>query len=241
MSITDGSGGPAHGLGAGAPVARVTRAWAAGLLLTIVAIQGVPVPLAMAQSGSPDASPTAPSVKLIASGPFGKVAGLELPTGAGSPDLGSLDILDAWGRGVAITFAPDAGVLSDWHVTATREPLDGTRTAASLPTILGRPIVRMPASGVFLIRFDGTVTQTGGVPGVTAGSWSWRIAVPDRDVPSNGDPYPPVPAIVLRSADHAIEMDQGSGCFVGTCGDIGATPPPGTLPTIRAMAGVPLE
>jgi hypothetical protein len=135
----------------------------------------------------------------------------------------------------------DGRSFDAWRVTAIREPMGAAATWVELGSGVGRPVIHPATTGLFLVRLDATLsdpTASGGA--TTEGSWLWRVAVPDRDVPEGGDPYPPAPALLLASADDEVALEAGSGCFVGTCGDIGATSPPRTLPTIRTRAGAPL-
>lgn len=126
---------------------------------------------------------------------------------------------------------------------AYREPLLAAVPGIELGHGNDSDIARLhfPGSGLFLVRLDATVLDPAarGTP-AGPGSWVWRIAVPDRDIPGDGEPYPPAPTIVLASGDGSVALDVGSGCFVGTCGDIGATSPPRTLPTLDTLEGAPL-
>lgn len=217
---------------------------ATGLVATLFVAAVLALPT-VAQTDPPSATGRAGWVSsLIARGPFGSVPGVPLPPEATLPDPATLEALDAYGRGATVTFAPSIGSLDHWRATASRE--SGAETTSALELGAGESAdfatIRLPASGLFLIRLDGTLVDPAnpGDPG-RAGSWVWRIAVPDRDVPGGGDPYPPMPAIVLTSGDQSIDLDPGSGCFIGTCGDIGATSPPQTLPTIRTIAGTSLN
>ncbi len=214
------------------------RAVLTALLMALV----VALPVA-ARSGAPQASSDDQTRSVVAHGPFGSVPGLALPAAADLPDPALLEALDAYGRGASISIAPVAGSLDRWHVTASPEAAGDPAGHPAHSIELGsgdsadRATIRMPTSGLYLVRLDGVISDPagGGAPDTT-GSWVWRIAVPDRDVPGGGDPYPPVPAIILASGDQSIALDPGSGCFVGTCGDIGATSPPRTLPTLHTIA-----
>ena len=216
---------------------RALPRWAASIL--VLALAYLPAFSGLAQSASPSAGRDA----VIASGPFGSVPGQAVQQDQPLPDPAGLQALDAYGRGARVTFAPDTGSFESWHVTTLQEPVLDVAAAAELASgsSSDRAVVQLPPTGLFLVRLDATIVDpesTG--PTGTSGSWVWRIAVPDRNVPGDGDPYPPVPAIVLTSGDQSVVLDQGSGCFVGTCGDIGATAPPRTLPTVRTLPGTPL-
>jgi len=217
---------------------RIIRA-ASAVMAVVLALPTV----AMTQGASPAAIDGEPAV-VVARGPFGSVVGLPLPDGASLPDAASLEALDGYGRGARVIIAPAVEAFERWRVTAIREPSLDPVTAQELgagesDTSAG---VRLPSSGLFLVRLDATLVDPGSAtdPGTT-GAWAWRIGVPDRDVPTGGDPYPPMPAIQLISADRSVDLDPGSGCFIGTCGDIGATSPPQTLPTIRTIPGTALS
>ena len=88
-----------------------------------------------------------------------------------------------------------------------------------------------------LIRVDGTIRPDGDA---LDGSWWWRVAVPDRVLPDE-ETGPPPPTLWLGSGDDVVELEQGSGCFLGTCGDIGRVSPPDLLPTVRTIPGAPLS
>ncbi|MCY7417440.1 MAG: hypothetical protein LH650_02910 [Chloroflexi bacterium] len=223
---------PAPGIGV-----RSLPRWAASIL--VLALACLPAFPGIAQSASPAAGRHA----VIASGPFGSVPGQAVLQDQPLPDPAGLEALDAYGRGASVTFAPATGSFESWQVTTLQEPILDAAAATELASgsSSDRAVVRLPTTGLFLVRLGATIVdpESTGSTG-TSGSWVWRIAVPDRDVPGDGDPYPPVPAIVLTSGDQSVVLDQGSGCFVGTCGDIGATAPPRTLPTIRTVPGTPL-
>lgn len=173
---------------------------------------------------------------LVASGPFGRVAGVPAGTGDGPPDPGQLPVLDAWARGTTMVVRATDGTLSPWRAVALVEPvLDPTRTV-ELGEGDGEATIAFPDSGLFLVGVDGTIRPDGGA---IEGSWWWRVAVPDRDLPE-GETGPPPPAIVVASGDEAATLEQGSGCHLGTCGDIGRVSPPDLLPTIRTTPGAPL-
>lgn len=229
-------------------VARPFRARRAAFTIigAVAAVTAVALALptvAMTQGPSPAAMDGGPA-SVVGRGPFGSVDGSPLPGGASLPDAASLEILDGYGRGARVTITPAVGAFDRWRVTAIREPSLDPATAEELGAGESdtSAIVRLPSSGLFLVRLDATLVDPSSAtePG-TPGAWVWRIGVPDRDVPTDGDPYPPMPAIRLISADRSVDLDPGSGCFIGTCGDIGATSPPQTLPTIRTIPGTALS
>jgi hypothetical protein len=197
---------------------------------------------ARAQSHTPVDTPHGTGPQVFAEGPFGRAAGLGLAVDAALPDPGRLEALDAYGRGARVDLRPTVGSLADWRVMAYPEPVRpaGAGTELGSGSDSDAASIRFPASGLFLVRLDAAIIDPPETLESTAGSWVWRIAVPDRDIPGDGDPYPPAPTIMLASADQSVSLDVGSGCFVGTCGDIGATSPPRTLPTLDTLAGVPL-
>ncbi len=216
---------------------------ASALILTCIVALVAALPTAAGTASPSPASDAGGKVALIARGPFGSVAGRSLSTDDPLPDPATLEALDAYGRGARVTITPTAGSFEHWRVTASREPSATSGATGELGTGENdsSATIQLPASGLYLVRLDGTIEDpmAPADPG-TAGSWVWRIGVPDRDVPGDGDPYPPMPAIVLTSGDRSVELDPGSACFIGTCGDIGATSPPQTLPTIRTLDGAPL-
>ncbi len=219
---------------------RTRRTWARSVTVAILALACTSGQPGLARSASPGAPPSQGAV-VVATGPFGTVAGLRLAPDGDLPGAATLEALDAWGRGAAIRMAADHGSLATWRSTVTQEPSGVGGTVLDLGNGNGIATVHLPMTGLFLLRLDATVSEPT-VPGDagTLGSWVWRIGVPDRDIPAGGDPYPPAPSIMLVAADQAVGLDPGSGCYVGTCGDIGATAPPRTLPTIHTIAGAPL-
>ena len=96
---------------------------------------------------------------------------------------------------------------------------------------------RSEESGLFLVRLDGTIRPD---RDAIEGSWWWRIAVPDRTLP-DGETGPPPPTLRLGSGDQVVDLEQGSGCFLGTCGDIGGISPPELLPTVTTIERAPLS
>jgi hypothetical protein len=186
------------------------------------------------------AADDAAATGMVATGQFGRVEGLAAELGSGgtppSPDPTSLMALDAWARDTEVSFTPTTGVLSDWRVTALAEPALDPAEALDLGTGRGEALVRLPVTGLFLVRLDATLLTDAG--GTEQGSWWWRIAVPDRE--GGEDQGAPMPGIWVGSGDRVERLDQGSGCFLGTCGDIGRVPPPDLLPTVRTLPGAPL-
>ena len=190
-------------------------------------------------SARPSASPGGPAVALF--GPFGQLDGVSGPADAPWPEGTMLYPLDAHGRGARLVAQPrdlDLGFL-DWHLSA--RPLMDADPAALIE--LGRgpvgerdvayAVVDAPPAGSWLLRLDATL---GALP---AASWFWQVRVPDADVPPPGEPFPPVPGIHLSSAGSSLDMALGSGCFIGTCADIGAPPAVDQLPTLTAATTGP--
>ncbi|MBX3029496.1 MAG: hypothetical protein KF809_05015 [Chloroflexi bacterium] len=173
-------------------------------------------------------------LEVEAHGAFGVVAGQALSPDDALPDPASLAVLDAYARGTGVTFRPTSGTLGDWTLTAVA----AADRVLPLGTGSGPASVVLDATGLFLVRLDGRVQPAdGGTP--STGSWVWRIGVPDRDLPEAEDSAPP-PRIRLASGDQQVRLERGSGCYLGTCGDIGGVPPTNELPTIRTVAGAPL-
>lgn len=188
-----------------------------------------------ALGAEPSAGPG--TATLLADGAFGRVAGVVGDPGGSSPDPGTLPVLDAWARGTGITFRPSSGTLAPWHATALAEAGAEPSATIDLGGGDGDARVRLTASGLYLVAVEGTIRPDGDA---IDGTWWWRVAVPDRDLP-DGETGPPPPALVLASGDAIEPLEQGSGCFLGTCGDIGRVSPPDQLPTIRSIPGAPLE
>jgi hypothetical protein len=197
-------------------------------------VLGTAVPITAA---TPSASPMSAPVGLTATGPFGTVPGVLGPIAGSAPDPGSLAVLDGWARGATILVRPTVGTLSPWRAVALTEPGLDPATAIGLGEGDGDAPLLLSDTGTFLIGVSGTIRPDGGA---LDGTWWWRVAVPDRDRPD--DEYgPPVPAIRLASADDVEVLEQGSSCYVGTCGDIGRVSPPDLLPTVRTIPGAPLS
>ena len=215
---------------------RWARVVIAGLVLLGSTLN---LPVRAQAADTPTAPPDGASVQVVAEGPFGRVAGIGLAADAELPDPGTLEPLDAYGRGARITFSVPAGTFDAWRVTATPQTPGSSATVLDLGSGVDAATIRveLPVTGLFLVRLDGTLSDPATPDSPVNGSWAWLIAVPDRQMSDDG---PPPPAILLASGEQVVPLDQGSGCFVGTCGDIGATSPPRTLPTISTLAGAPL-
>jgi hypothetical protein len=196
-------------------------------------------------AGTPDAVPAGlPAVSL--SGPFGRLDGLPITASSPLPDPAWLRTLDGYGRGATLRIAlRDEDLLFyDWRMTAAPVP---TAQSGEPLELGGEPAsgvelatVEVPPTGVWLVRLDASLVQREvSFENIFAsGSWVWRVSVPDRDAPANSDqPYPPVPAVLLAAGTNVIQMELGSGCYVGTCGDIGFLPPDADLPRIDVERG----
>ncbi len=202
---------------------RATRSLAV-IALTVVSVVSV----------ASAASPATELPEIEARGAFGVVSGQPLPVGASRMDPSTLAVLDTYARGTTLAFRPVEGTLGDWSLSAVREP-DGE---IDLGTGSGPARATLDQTGMFLLHLDATVHPTDGADPVT-GTWAWRVAVPDRDLPDGEDTVPP-PRLQLASGDQRADLEPGSGCFLGTCGDIGGVPPVDELPTIRTIAGAPI-
>lgn len=182
-------------------------------------------------------SPQPESTALYAQGPFGRVEGHAADAGGPRPDLADLPVLDAWARGATVSFRPSEGTLSPWHLWVFPEPDIDTPTTYQLTDADGDASVSLQEPGLYLLRMDGTIRPDGDA---IEGTWWWRIAVPYRDFPPDED-GPPPPAIRFASGESVISLEQGSGCFLGTCGDIGGISPPDLLPTLTTVEHAPLS
>jgi hypothetical protein len=186
-------------------------------------------------AAEPTASGGPGTPTLIAEGPFGRVAGV---ADGAMPDHDVLPVLDAWARGATFALRPSEGILSPWRAVLSTEPdLDRTRALELRGDGDGDASITMRSTGLFLMRVDGTIRPDGDA---IQGTWWWRVAVPERDLPVDGS-GPPPPAIHVVSGDDEVVLEQGSGCYVGTCGDIGGISPADQLPTVQAIAGAPLS
>jgi hypothetical protein len=190
---------------------------------------------AVAAASDPGAVPDAPT--LVAEGAFGRVEGLERDPGGPVPSSSDMPVLDAWARGTEVVIRPTVGTLAPWRATAEVESEQLVADPLDLGTGDGDAVLTFAESGLYLVRVDATIRPDGGAH---AGTWWWRVAVPDRDLPAD-ETGPPPPALVLASGDHAATLEQGSGCFLGTCGDIGRVGPPEDLPTVRTIPGAPVS
>ncbi len=208
------------------PRTTLARLPVAGLALVLAAS-------ATAVAAEPSASPSPAVPEVTATGPFGSVAGQQA---ALPPNPASLPVLDGWARGASVLIHATDGTLSPWHAVALAEPDLAPAQAIDLGTGEGDAALVLSDTGMFLLRVDATVRPDGDA---IDGTWWWHVAVPDRERPE--DEYgPPVPAIGLASGDATQTLEQGSSCYVGTCGDIGRVSPPDLLPTLRTMVGAPL-
>jgi hypothetical protein len=198
------------------------------------------------EPGGPSPVVDAPEVSL--SGPFGRLDGYPIRADAPLPDPSLLRPLDAYGRGATITVAPrDARLLlATWRLGAAAEPPSDVAVLEELSAVEDAPselaFATVPATGVWLVRLDASLTGVDdpyGEPRYT-GSWVWRLVVPDREVPGDDIPYPPVPGITLASGQASVAMELGSGCHGGTCSDIGHPSPADQLPTLETAPGAPL-
>ncbi len=214
---------------------HVRRSLALGLIPVLLVASAVSL-VTPAIAADPEASPGRAAPTVTADGPFGRVEGLAVPPGE-TPDTAVLPVLDAWAVGTNVRFRPTVGTLAPWRVTAVREPAEDPLGGHELGTGDGDADVTLTLPGLFLVRLDGTLRPDGDA---IEASWWWRIAVPDRTLPE-GETDPPPPAIELASGDEAIELEQGSGCFLGTCGDIGRISPPDLLPTLTTIEHAPLS
>jgi hypothetical protein len=193
--------------------------------------------LSAAPGMAADPSPPPDVPTLFADGPFGRVAGHATGPGDPRPDPVELPVLDGWARGATLAFRPDDGTLSPWRLSVFPEPDVDVPTSYQLTDEDGDAEVSLQEPGLYLLRMDGTIRPDGGA---LEGTWWWRVAVPYRDFPPD-EHGPPPPAIRLASGDRVVSLEQGSGCFLGTCGDIGRTSPPDLLPTVTTIEHAPLS
>lgn len=182
-------------------------------------------------------SPGAETPTLVADGPFGRVAGVASATDTPAPDPDHVPVLDAWARGTTMVIRPTEGTLAPWTAVALAAPSFDPAAPVALGSGDGEAVLELGTTGLFLVRVAGTVRPDGTA---IVGSWWWQVAVPDRDLPDEGS-GPPPPAILLVSGAADAALEQGSGCYLGTCGDIGRVSPPDRLPTVRTIPGAPLS
>jgi len=201
---------------------------ALALLLAVVSV-------ASGVAADPSPPPEAPT--LYADGPFGRVQGHSTDILGPRPELVDLPVLDAWARGATVSFRPRHGTLSPWHMWVYPEPDVDAPTTFQLTDADGDAAVSLQEPGIYLVRMDGTIRPDGDA---LEGTWWWRVAVPYRDFPPE-EHGPPPPAIRLASGDRVVSLEQGSGCFLGTCGDIGGISPPDLLPTVTTIEHAPLS
>jgi hypothetical protein len=202
---------------------------AATLGLTLLIL---PVPVAAADP-TPTEAPSTPT--LVADGPFGRVAGHPTGVAGPAPDPSELVVLDAWARGASVVIRATVGTLTPWRAVLVAEPSLDQTDALELGGD-GDAAITFQDAGLFLLRVEGTIRPPGDA---VEGTWWWRIAVPARDLPLD-ETGPPPPPIRLASGDDAVALEQGSGCWLGTCGDIGRVSPPDALPSVRTFVGAPL-
>ncbi|MET0772818.1 MAG: hypothetical protein ABWZ82_07030 [Candidatus Limnocylindrales bacterium] len=193
--------------------------------------------LSTAPAVAADPSPPPETPTLYADGPFGRVQGHATDVDAPRPDLLDLPVFDAWARGATVAFRPTEGTLAPWHLWVFPEPDVDMPATYQLTDVDGDASVSLQEPGLYLLRVDGTIRPDGDA---LEGTWWWRVAVPYRDFPPD-EHGPPPPAISLASGDRVAALEQGSGCFLGTCGDIGGISPPDLLPTVTTIEHAPLS
>lgn len=85
-----------------------------------------------------------------------------------------------------------------------------------------------PEAGEWLLRLEARVVDS------AAASYHWRLVVPERDMPSNGELEVPAPDLLIEVGRRSVTAEMGGGCYVYTCVDTGGLTLAHRLPRIRA-------
>jgi len=198
------------------------RAWRT---LLVVAALGAATTLPTAAAA---ADPTPPEGAML-SGPTGVRAGVPLGDPAAPADAATIPPFDTFGRDpvLSVFTRADEGWAS-WRIEAV-PAADIAASPVSLATGVAEvPLesidLAAPAPGDWLL----TAVLVAGAGG-TSGTWAWHLVIPDRSLPA----AMPAPDLVLFGGGETVVTERGSGCYLGTCGDIGQVPPAETLPLVR--------
>jgi len=200
------------------------------ILSSLVLSLAVPFGGTAAMGAEPSASSgteaTAPHVWL--NGPFGTVLGADPAAPAGAAPAGAP--LDTWIRGAPLLLGTELASGDALDVSVVSTPLDGH----------GRP----EQLSVGDTEFSGP--DTTGLNVITAtvrtdpygtSEHAWLVVVPDRE----SDPGLlfdiPGPRVRLLSDAGSVDGEQGHGCYVYMCREVGYRPPETALDALPMGAG----
>ena len=200
------------------------RAWRT--LLLVAALGAATLTPAGATAQDP------PTGDVLLADPTGSRAGVLVPAESVPPDAAAMAPFDTFGRDPALTVytnATDEGEgWAAWQVTAVpavdaaAEPRSLAMGVAEVP--IDRVDLAAPPPGDWLVTAELTAGRTG-----HDGTWTWHLVIPDRSLPD----WIPAPDMVLFGGGRTVIAERGSGCYVGQCADIFASPPDGALPLVR--------
>jgi hypothetical protein len=192
-------------------------------------VAGATSPATPAPSARPAAGSSRPLIWLR--GPFGRVLG-------GTPDSPAVSEpggrpLDAYVRGMPMLLeARPPEALSRVEVTARTE---GDRSGDESLPLFGPAFEgpRKPGERLLIVSVrgaDGSLSEH-----------AWRLLVPDREAPEDGIFDIPAPSIVVSSASGSVTAEQGQGCYVYLCVEVGRPAPDAFLPVLFAGVGETLS
>jgi len=182
---------------------------------------------------TPAPSPGGEVAEVYLRGPFGSLDGQASLPGA-DPATDGLRLLDqhAQGANLGVGLRDVQLAFVQWTVSII-PVVDG---AGSGPIVVSEgpgPEDRTdfislvgPDAGDWLLRLDAQVADS------PAASYHWRLAVPDRDMPADGELEVPPPELFVEAGRRRVSAETGGGCYVYTCGDVGGLTPARLLPRI---------
>lgn len=186
----------------------------------------------------PGPSPDREVAEVYLRGPFGSLDGEVSSLGANA-EPASLRRLDQHAQGANLSIALRDVQLVFLHWRVSISPVDDP--PGGTPIVLSEgpaPEDRTdyiglvgPKAGDWLLRMDARIA---GSPAV---SYHWRLAVPERDMPANGELEVPAPKLLIEAGRQSVAAEMGGGCYVYTCGDVGGLTPARLLPRVAADEG----
>ncbi len=191
---------------------------------------------------SPSASPGPSTSREIAEvylqGPFGSLDG-ETGRPGESVQPKELRPLDQYAQGANLSIGLRDVQLDfvGWTVSVSplREPTgDGAVVLSEGPGPEDRTDyidLVGPDAGEWLLRLEARIFDS------AEASYHWRLVVPVRDSPPNGELEVPAPDLLVEAGRRSVSAEMGGGCYVYTCIDVGGLTPAHRLSRIRAERG----
>ncbi len=169
-------------------------------------------------------------------GPFGSLDGQASLPGA-EPATGGLRALDQHAQGANLGVGLRDVQLAFVEWTISISPVDDGAGGRTIVVSEGPgPEDRTdyislvgPDAGDWLLRLDAQIADS------PAASYHWRLAVPDRDMPANGELEVPPPELFVEAGRQRVSAEMGGGCYVYSCGDVGGLTPARLLPRIMTQ------